>query len=73
MIQIIEKHEVPVPEYRVVCSRCGSGWTFNDEDIKGYGDQRDYYYAISCPVCGARYSSDTKANILKHSDITKLR
>lgn len=73
MIQIIERHEVPVPEYRVVCSKCGSIWTFNDEDIKGRGTQLDYYYAINCPVCGLQYSSNTKENILKHREIEKIR
>lgn len=73
MIQIIERHEAPAPEYRVVCSKCGSIWTFNDEDIKGHGYPLDYYYTINCPVCDLQYSSDTKANMLKHRDIERIR
>lgn len=70
MIKIIKHGHAP---YRGVCKSCECIFTFDDDDIKNNGGQKDYYEYIPCPDCGkeniinARYKyrnfiSDTEKN-----------
>jgi len=49
MIKIIKHgHE----QYRMTCKYCECLFSFEDEDIKSNGSQRDYEEWINCPECG---------------------
>lgn len=49
MIKIIKHgHE----QYRMTCKYCECLFSFEDEDIKDNGNQRDYEEWINCPECG---------------------
>lgn len=51
MIKVVKHGHAP---YQMICNHCECVFTFEDEDIKNNGCQRDYEEYIYCPECKVR-------------------